>query len=622
MAQRTQDNAVTSSSDAFGKAVGNEKTGLYAIDDIRGFNPIEAGNARIEGLYFDQQERLSPRLTDGSTIRVGITAQSYPFPAPTGIVDYRLKTARARPSASLELERGAYGGLAASLETAVPLDGDRLGMTAGLAARRLISPQGGVTNFRAFAASLAWHPTANAVVTTFWSGIQVRGEDATPTIFPVDNLLPPQIERGRFIAQPWARRFAGSRTYGAIAKLPLLGARIEAGLFRSHRFTETSFADLFTGARASGQIASHVIIADGDNDDDSISGELRLVRDWVHGDWRHHLYATARGRAKDRDFGGQVAIPLGADSLLDPRVIARPSFTLGANDHDRVRQTTFGLGYAAEWARRASISASVATSQYRKTVDFADPNLANARSQADPVLYSIGGSVFLRPSLALYGGYVRGLEESIIAPEIATNRGEAPPAILTRQVDLGLRYAVTPNLSLVAGVFSVRKPYFGLDTARRFGQLGIVDNRGVEISLAGRLRPGVSMVAGMVLLDSTISGDAVALGQIGARPVGSVRRRTVMNIDWKPQHQTRWSFDLAIESVSSRIGNTRNLLIVPARTTLAIGTRYRIKLGDVSSLIRIQATNLTDEYGWLVSNSGGFTYSPGRTVTAQLIFDL
>ena len=38
--------------------------------------------------------------------------------------------------------------------------------------------------------------------------------------------------------------------------------------------------------------------------------------------------------------------------------------------------------------------------------------------------------------------------------------------------------------------------------------------------------------------------------------------------------------------------------------------------------MRVQMTNVFNEYGWLVSNSGGFTYSPGRTVQAQLALDL
>lgn len=50
-----------------------------------------AGNVRIEGVYVDRQSVISQRLVEGSTIRVGLSAQGYPFPAPTGIGDYRLR---------------------------------------------------------------------------------------------------------------------------------------------------------------------------------------------------------------------------------------------------------------------------------------------------------------------------------------------------------------------------------------------------------------------------------------------------------------------------------------------------------------------------------------------------
>ena len=77
-AQRTSENIVTQSADAFGKAIGSERIGLYSPDDIRGFNPIDAGNVRIEGLYFDHIERVPVRLVEGSTVRVGIAARGYP----------------------------------------------------------------------------------------------------------------------------------------------------------------------------------------------------------------------------------------------------------------------------------------------------------------------------------------------------------------------------------------------------------------------------------------------------------------------------------------------------------------------------------------------------------------
>ena len=93
LAQRADDNATTQAEDAFGTSVGNESFGLYNPFSVRGFSPVDAGNVRIEGLYFDQQANPTGRLIEGTTVRVGLSAQSYPFPAPTGIADHSLRKA-------------------------------------------------------------------------------------------------------------------------------------------------------------------------------------------------------------------------------------------------------------------------------------------------------------------------------------------------------------------------------------------------------------------------------------------------------------------------------------------------------------------------------------------------
>ena len=71
LAQRAEENVTTDSEDAFGRSIGNESIGIYNEGDVRGFSPIEAGNVRLEGLYFDLLGHLTSRLVEGSTIRVG-----------------------------------------------------------------------------------------------------------------------------------------------------------------------------------------------------------------------------------------------------------------------------------------------------------------------------------------------------------------------------------------------------------------------------------------------------------------------------------------------------------------------------------------------------------------------
>jgi iron complex outermembrane receptor protein len=111
LAQRVDDNAVADAEDAFGFNDGGEDLGVYGPSDVRGFSPIDAGNVRVEGLYLDRQADLTPRLVEGNRIRVGPSAIGYAFPAPSGIVDYRLRKPDADPVASVVTQSNSFGGL-------------------------------------------------------------------------------------------------------------------------------------------------------------------------------------------------------------------------------------------------------------------------------------------------------------------------------------------------------------------------------------------------------------------------------------------------------------------------------------------------------------------------------
>jgi hypothetical protein len=117
-AQRVDENAIVQAQDAFGITVGDEEIGLYSAGDARGFSPKDAGNLVIEGLYYDQQTyEPTARIIEGSVLRVGLSAQSYPSrrthrdrrlpAAPTGPRANHQHLARRRP-VRLRLRRSRY----------------------------------------------------------------------------------------------------------------------------------------------------------------------------------------------------------------------------------------------------------------------------------------------------------------------------------------------------------------------------------------------------------------------------------------------------------------------------------------------------------------------------------
>ncbi len=620
-ASRTDDNAVVNADDAFGQSVGNERGGLYGADDVRGFSPVEAGNGRIEGLYFVQASGPGGRAISGNMIRVGLSAQGYPFPAPTGIVDYSLYKNFGELGASARLEYGQYGSPIALIDGQVPL-GQDAGMTFSINLREQERHEGGRAQNTGFGATLAYRPWEGAQIIAFASEFRFWEDPAAPVVFPDGDFVPPQYRRRELLSQPWALRDNTNQLFGAVAQLPFGDWRVDGGLFLSGRDIPETYSDLFTRLRPDGTTPARIIVADGNNHDDVTSGELRLTRSMVTGRVAHKLMVSARGRQGERAFGGQQRINLGESTLLERDIRDRPAIVLGAENIDRVRQGSIGIAWSATTPGRFSLDASVTQSTYRKEVDFAAPAREDVAIRDAPLTASLTGSLFLTPGLVLYGGHVRGFEDAVVAPDIAINQGDAPPALRTRQTDVGLRYDLTGDMRLVAGLFSIDKPYFNLDPAQVFRELGSNTNRGAEMSLAGQVLPGLNIVAGAVLLDSRISGLLVDSGQIGSRPVGTSRRRIIFDADWRLDGgNSPLSFDISVNSLSSQVGNAAGTLLAPGSNVIDLGMRYRFDLGFADALLRAQVNNITNTYSWNVSSSGAFQYRPRRHASLALIAD-
>src|SRR5205814_5618143 len=116
-----------------------------------------------------------------------------------------------------------------------------------------------------------------------------------------------------------------------------------------------------------------------------------------------------------------------------------------------------------------------------------------------PRLVSLRLTLTIGTGLTLYGSFVQGLEDSAIAPVSADNRSEPPPATRTRQVDGGLRWKPSEKFALIFGAFDIHKPYFNVDAANIYTQLGQLQYRGLETSLSYN-DAGLTALLGGVLL--------------------------------------------------------------------------------------------------------------------------
>jgi len=226
------------------------------------------------------------------------------------------------------------------------------------------------------------------------------------------------------------------------------------------------------------------------------------------------------------------------------------------------------------------------------------------------------------PELAFYASYARGLEESGVAPDTTVNRGEALPAILTRQVDAGLRWVLPNQMRLLAGAFSIEKPYFAADESNRFVELGVVRHRGLEFSVSGSPAPRMTLVAGAVVMEPDVTGQPVELGRIGRRPVGQAGTILTASATYDVALVDGLSLTLDANHRGERFGDRLNQVTLPAITTLDAGLRYRFALAGTPALLRFRVTNLTDAFEWRVVSSGSYEVNAPRSLTLFLTMDL
>lgn len=621
LAQRADDNAVTAAEDAFGATVGDESIGLYSSSLVRGFSPVTAGNVRIEGLYFDRQAWLPTRLVESSTVRVGLSAQGYPFPAPTGIVDYRLQKPDAESVVSLVVGLDPYAAPSIELDGKWPLRGEQFGVAAGLSYAHEEYYDGADANYWRAAFIPRWRPNESLDVIAFWGATHGSDEEVAPTIVTAGPWLPPQIARRRYFGQSWADNDLHNDHYGVLAK-GRIGANwaIAGGIFRSVSRMPGSFADLYVDTQRDG-LTRELLIADPPQHNAATSGEFKASRSFINGAQLHVIHASVRTRDQESLYGGSAApLDLGERYLGERTPIPEPdTFVFSERTRDQVRQWTAGVSYEGRWRNVGEAILGLQKTDYQKEID--QPGLARVGTRDDPWLVSAALAAHLSPTLALYASYTRGLEESGVAPDSAANRNEALPAIRTQQVDAGVRWALRPDLKLVAGLFKVEKPYFTTDEDNVYTTMGRVEHRGIEVSLAGQLAPQLNAVIGVLLMDPRVTGEAVELGRVGDEPAGQTDRIVRANLEYRFPMFEPLSLDAGVTHYGDRVASSSGESVVPGYSLLDLGARYRVKLGAAPATLRVQALNVTDEYAWAVLSSNSFGLTDGRRYSAMLFVD-
>ena len=606
-----QDNAVKSAADAFGERVGTEQSGLYSETQVRGFDLNDSGAYRIDEAYFNRAAALNDPVLAGVGVRVGVNAVRLEYPAPSGVVNYRLRTAG--PGNELRAGLGFRDFGTRVLQADGSLREGDFSVAGGIVWRpswRLAQGNegrgidaGGVGD---------WQISPDQRLRVFMTMYE-RDYDGDFAVVPGEAAVPPGVRDLHQYSPTWANTAALSSNLGALYDARIGGFTIDAAAFRSIFDIEQADYTLIS-ADATGD-ATAATYRYPDRKKLSDSGEVRVGRRFDAGGFDHLATVSVRGGRTTVELTSPFAIPLSGFNLRDDvRAVGVERPWSGTRGTDVVEQTTASAGYGLAWGERLQLRFALHRTRYDKEVF----SIAGVRTDgvSERSLYNASAVVGLTDRTAMFASWVTGLEESGVAPPAAINRDEVLAPVEAEQLELGVRHTIAPGLTLIGAVFDVSKPTNGFRADRSFGLVGEVRNRGVEASVAGKLGEKTSLVVGAVAFESEVTGPLVDAGVVGARAAGI--SHVIVNANIDRQLAKGWSVDVGLSHAGARWADSANTFKTPAVTTANLGARARFGLAGRPAEFRLLASNITGEDGYLATRTGVLSPVAPRTVRALL----
>jgi iron complex outermembrane receptor protein len=612
-------NVIEAADDAFGTRIGTETLGLYSEALVRGFNLQDSGSFLLGDAYYARAGGLTDAVLSSTAIRVGPNALDFDYPAPSGVVQYQLlgdAVARTQWQVGFadlaESQLRPYGRLYATRMS----DGGRASVAGGLVAYpRETYADGSSGEFYSAGLVPRWRPSDAWSITGLVHATRWRRQGDLG-FAPAGEQALPRIARRRYYGQDWAYTTSEDENLGLIVRHALSPALMlqASSIVSSGEDPESAF-HLFTDVDARGEGQGTVIRGRGRRAL-ARAHELRAEREWRGVNALTRLDVGVRARASDFVNPvtavipvGPVRFPDGIPVLPDPGL--PPAADGGANAVDQIEP-----GFSLQHRRRSGVALS--TSLRRTRLEQTNrPSGGNAVTSTDEQwLYTASAVLPLSPAWTAFAATTRGIEESGAAPLNAANRFEILPPALSRQSEVGVKWQ-GEGLALIATAFDLSRSNAGFDAAQRFGYVGTVRHRGLEVSLAGKVDDAWTVVLGALAMRPRIEGEPVDAGRLGDRPVGRSARIAVANLNY--QHPgAAWSYDVTWNYNGPRPADPLSRTETPGFSNAAVGARLRFDWAGQPAVVRLRIGNVTDKDAWFAGGSGLQLYTAPRRVDLSL----
>lgn len=225
-------------------------------------------------------------------------------------------------------------------------------------------------------------------------------------------------------------------------------------------------------------------------------------------------------------------------------------------------------------------------------------------------------------NVSLYASYIEGLTAGTVVGNTFANAGQVLPPFVTKQYEAGVKVDWGTLMTTASFFHSTQASGIANTVTNTFTDNGETRYRGVELSVAGELRPGVRVLGGVTFLDAELVHTDNGLYDGNTAP-GAPRAQANLGLEWDPGFVPNLTLFGRMIYTGSNYADAANLQKLKAWTTFDIGARYRIeRAGGKPIVLQANVTNLFNKAYWTTYPGFNLLYpSEARMVSLSSSFE-
>ncbi|MCB5188024.1 TonB-dependent siderophore receptor [Methylobacillus caricis] len=247
-----------------------------------------------------------------------------------------------------------------------------------------------------------------------------------------------------------------------------------------------------------------------------------------------------------------------------------------------------------------------------KRDQFNSSGVVARRTDDDFILPNVALVYNVQPSLAVYGSYSQGLEPGGEAPTGTTNAEVIMDPSKSRQVEFGVKTDMTPDVSVSAAVFQIKRKNEYVDATPTYVVAGTQINRGLEFAAQGRVTRDWMLGTSFTALQAKAEGTDDA--RIEGKRVGNVPRfKSAVYSEYALPGLPALKLNATWIYSSSKVFAPSNEIAelnrkVDGYHVVNLGARYMAKLGNTATTFRFGVDNVFNKFYWGDASSafGGY----------------